>query len=137
MVTIAAPPTPTGGQSYTLDCSARTENYVISVPSVEWVNVDNTDRSITQSPQTNGTVSADRSLTFNHIRSSHGDRYTCQASVNIPLANIVDRASTAREVVRVQGKFMYNVCSRICFSTQDPLQKFLLINTYYTNHLTS
>ena len=108
-MTIAAPPTPTGGQSYTLDCSARTENYVISVPSVEWVNVDNTDRSITQSPQTNGTVSADRSLTFNHIRSSHGDRYTCQASVNIPLANIVDRASTARENVRVQSKFMYNV----------------------------
>ena len=111
MVTITAPPTPTGGQSYTLDCSARTEDYVISVPSVEWINVDSTDMNITQPPQINGTVSADRTLTFNHIRTSHGGRYTCQASVNIPLANIVDRANTARDDVRVQSKFMYDVYS--------------------------
>jgi hypothetical protein len=104
VVTITAPPTPTGGESYTLDCSARTEDYVISVPSVEWVNIDISDRNITQPRQTNGTVSASRSLTFNQIRTSHGGRYTCRARVDIPLANIDDRANTAMEDIRVQSK---------------------------------
>ena len=104
VVTITAPPIPIGGQSYTLDCSARTEDYIISVPSVEWVNIDNSDRNITQPPQTNGTVSANRSLTFNQIRTSHGDRYTCRASIDIPIASITDRSNTAMEDVRVQSK---------------------------------
>ena len=102
-MTITAPPTPTGGQSYNADCSARTEDYVISVPSVEWVNI--ADGSITQPPQINDTVSANRSLTFNHIRTSNGGRYTCRASVNIPLANIIARSNTAMEDIRVQSKF--------------------------------
>ena len=103
VVTITAPPTPTGGQIYNADCSARTEDYVISVPSVEWVNI--ADESITQPPQINGTISANRSLTFNRIRTSNGGPYTCQASVNIPLANIIDRSNTAMEDIIVQSKF--------------------------------
>ena len=106
VLTITAPPTLTGGQIYTLDCSARTEDYVISVPSVEWVNTGSTDSSITQPPQTNSTVSASRSLTFNPIRTSHGDSYTCQASANIPLANISNRSNTDSQDVRVQGKLI-------------------------------
>jgi hypothetical protein len=111
VVTITAPPTPTGGESYTLDCSARTEDYVISVPSVEWVNIDISDRNITQPQQTNGTVtvSANRSLTFNQIRTSHGGRYTCRARVDIPLASI-NRPNTAMEDIRVQSKF---ICRKI------------------------
>ena len=104
VMTITAPPTPTGGQSYTLDCSARTEDYVISVPSVEWVDIGSTDSSITQPSQTNGTVSASRLLTFNPIRTSHGDSYTCQAVANNPLANISNRSNTDSQDVRVQGK---------------------------------
>ena len=104
VVMISAPPTPIGGQSYTLDCSARTEDYVISVPSVEWLNIGSTDSSITQPPQTNDAVSANRLLTFNPIRTSHGDSYTCQATVNIPLANISDRINNTSQNIRVQSK---------------------------------
>ena len=111
VVTITALPTLTGGQSYTLDCSARTEDYVISAPGVEWVNIGSTDSSITQPPQTNGTVSANRSLTFNPIRTSHGDSYTCQATVNIPLANVSDRNNNTSQDVRVQSKLI-----RICYT---------------------
>ena len=107
VVMITAPPIPPAGQSYTLNCSASTEDYVISVPSVEWVNIRNPDSSITQPPQTNGTVSAHRSLTFNPIRTSHGDRYTCLASINIPLANISDRRTVTRRDVRVPSKLIY------------------------------
>ena len=106
VVMITAPPTLTGGQIYTFDCSARTEDYVISVPSVEWVDIGNTDSSITQPSQTNGTVSASRLLTFNPIRTSHGDSYTCQASINISLANISNRSNTDSQDVRVQGKLI-------------------------------
>ena len=101
VVNITAPPTPAGGDSYTLDCSARTEDYVITVPSVEWVNVG---MDLTQPPQINGTVSANRSLTFNPIRTSHGTNYICQASIDIPLANITDIANTAVQNVGVLSK---------------------------------
>ncbi len=112
VVTITAPPTPTGGDSYTLDCSARTEDYVISVPSVEWVNIDINDRNISQSRQTNGTVSASRSLSFNPIRTSHGGRYTCRGNVDIPLASITNRANTAMEDIRVQSKLYRQILHR-------------------------
>ena len=98
---IIAPPTPTGGESYTLDCSARTEDYVITVPSVEWVNVR---MDLTQPPQINGTVSANRLLTFNRIRTSHGTNYICRASIDIPLANITGITNTALQNVGVLSK---------------------------------
>ena len=105
-MTITATQSPTAGQAYTLNCFARTEDYVISAPRLEWLNVDVTDNSITQSTQINGTISANRSLSFNPIRTSHGRNYTCRASVNIPLANITDRRNTASQRVRVLSKLI-------------------------------
>ena len=125
-MTITAPPTPTGGSSYTVDCSARIEDYVISVLSVEWVNI--TDRSITQPPQINGTVSANRSLTFNRIRTSNGGPYTCRASVNIPLANIIDRSNTAMEDIRAQSKFYIQSCRCVFLPLHDIVQYLLHLN---------
>ena len=109
VVNITATPNPTAGQAYTLDCSARTEDYVISVPNLEWVNIDSSDTSITQPQQISGTVSANRSLTFNPIHTSHGHGYTCRASIDIPLANISNRSNSDTGDVRVQSK-LTSIC---------------------------
>ena len=112
VVNITATPNPTAGQAYTLECSARTEDYVITVPNLEWVSINSSDTNITQPQQINGIVSANRSLTFNPIHTSHGRGYTCRASIDIPLANINDRSNTDNEDVRVQSK-LSSICDEV------------------------
>ena len=103
-VTITSTPSPTAGQTHTLNCFATTEDYVVSVPALDWVSIDGDN---IENDQINGTTLANRSLTFDPLRTSHGGCYTCQARIDIPLAGISNRSNSAAEDVRVQSEFIY------------------------------
>ena len=110
-MTITSSPSPIAGQRHTLNCFARTEDNVASVPTLKWVSIDNED--ITENDQTNSTTSANRSLTIDTLCTSHGGRYTCRARIDIPLGGIFNRSDHATEDVRVQSKLGF-IATVVC-----------------------
>ena len=53
--------------------------------------------------QINDTVSANRLLTFNPLKTSHGGRYTCRARIDISLVGIMNRSDSSTVDVRVKS----------------------------------
>ena len=102
-VSIQAGPLPLAGQRHTLNCSASTEEYVVSAPIFNWVSVDGIS-GVTEGQQIDtSNTAARRLLTFNPVRSSHTGYYTCQARIVIPQAGI-NLNNTAQQNVSFQSK---------------------------------
>ena len=95
MVTIDAPPTVQAGDSLTLTCSVGVVSDLASPPTVQW----------TYSGQTLTSVGSGltRTLTFDPVRTSDADQYTCTATINIPEVNIADRSSVNSMDITVAG----------------------------------
>ena len=96
---------PTAGLSHTLTCDATTKEHLIVAPILNWVATEDIP-DVTESVQSIGLSTSSRSLTFNPLRTSHGGPYTCQASINILLADIIDRNDSTTKDVIVQSMFV-------------------------------
>ena len=105
-VTVTPASLPTAGQSHTLDCSATTVNLIKTLPPLEWTSLSRNNGG-TSTSQINGSASANRSLTFNPLRTSDGGRYSSQAAIDIPEAGISNRSSSDSTSVSVQSELVY------------------------------
>ena len=66
---------PTAGQTYSLTCSVAVVPHLVVEPSIQWSR---------QNGGVVGTISGTSlPLSFNPLMTSHGDHYTCRASVDI------------------------------------------------------
>ena len=102
-VIITATSSPTAGQRHSLTCIATTEEHLIVAPMLNWVATDGIP-DVTENEQSNGLVASSRILSFNPLHTSHGRLYTCQARIDIPSADIINRSSSITEEVQVQSK---------------------------------
>ena len=103
----SSPPTPTdAGSRLTISCAATVTDGLVSPPDITWRNSADTvivtdgalpNVSLTQMGNT-------VSLTFDPLRTSHGDQYTCRATISIPAASVNIENSEPFEV-NVQSKF--------------------------------
>ena len=86
---------PTAGQTYSLTCSVVVVPHLVVEPSIEW------------SRQNGGVVSTSSGtslpLSFNPLMTSDGDRYTCQASVDITSISVSVSGEESRDL-RVRSK---------------------------------
>ena len=85
---------PTAGQSYNLTCTV-TLNGTTGSPTIEWLNLKNNPLSNSSSVTVENVVivndsAYERTLAFSSLRTSHGGRYTCQAT----LGQVPSMAST-------------------------------------------
>ena len=76
---------------------------MVVVPSLKWVSIDGIS-GVMEGVQRSAVTVANRSLTFDPIRTSHGGSYTCQAEVTIPQAGISNLSNSAQKNVSVQSK---------------------------------
>ena len=89
---------------HSLTCIATTKDFIVNLPILEWIQVSiDVGADIALNEQINGTVSANRSLTFNPLKTSNGGHYTCQARINIPLVGIMNRSNTSTVDIRVKS----------------------------------
>ena len=95
-VTLSAPPTVQAGDSLTLTCSVGVVSDLASPPTIQWTD---------SSGQTLTSVGSGltRTLTFDPVRTSHAEEYTCTATINIPEVNITDRSSVDSTDITVAG----------------------------------
>lgn len=89
---------PTAGDYHTIICSVITEDNLIVKPTLKWILTSNI-ANIFESEVNSSTLA----LVFNPLYTSHGGVYTCEASVDIPEANIHNLTSTATRNVTVQS----------------------------------
>ena len=101
--------TPLAGDSYTLTCTVQVVEGLVVKPVVQWLDpfsnaiVNGSDFTV-GNPVTNGTTTT-LTLTFNPLHTSHGGRYTCQASVTVNVVSISVSNSTTFDV-RLQSKLL-------------------------------
>ena len=103
-VTVISDNTSTAGQMHSLTCIATTKDFVVNLPILEWIQPTmDVGADIALNEQINGTVSANRSLTFNPLKTSNGGRYTCRARIDISLVGIMNRSDSSTVDVRVKS----------------------------------
>ena len=91
---------PIAGDNHTLICSAITENYLVASPTLKWISVEDIE-SVSESTSVNSSTLA---LNFHPLRTSHGGSYTCEATLDIPQADINNLTSSNTENITVQSK---------------------------------
>ena len=107
-MTVTAASSPTAGQRHTLDCFATTVDFIKNIPTLEWTwTLLGQNSGGTSTSQINGSTSANRLLTFDPLRTSHGGRYCCRAAIDIPEAGISNRSSSESTSVSVQSELVY------------------------------
>ena len=102
-MSIEAGPPPLAGQPHTLGCVASTQDYVVVIPVLNWNSIGAMSGVLEGQQMDTSNTAARRSLTFNPIRSSHADQYTCRARIVIPQAGI-NLNSSVEQNVSVWGK---------------------------------
>ena len=93
---------PTAGNTYTLVCRVSVVEGLVVDPNPSVVWLDSSGRTvsgvnITASRTTIEGSVITRNLTFNFLHTSHGGKYTCQASIcvsSISIANLSNSTST-------------------------------------------
>ena len=92
-----------GGQ-YTLTCTATFDEFLQATNSLMWHFPGNftDDDDISTSGQSNNENVANTSLSFNHLHTSHGGMYVCEARVD--LNGFTLHSQTTSEIVTVQSK---------------------------------
>ena len=100
------------GQTYTLQCSASVVAGLVVLPDMKIVSPNSTVISVMNSSSVE--------YVFSPLRTSHGGKYTCTATVNIHQAGITDRNTSVTKTVFVVCKqkntlallpLLYNACS--------------------------
>ena len=110
MIDIHSSGASTAGQAHTLTCTATVVENLVVEPTLEWLDTDRNivgGNSITVGPPITTGTNTTLTLTFDPLHTSHGGRYTCRASINIPAISIVN-SSEASDVV-VQSKSFEDV----------------------------
>ena len=132
-MTITSSPLPTAGQRHTLNCFATTEDYVVNVPVLKWLFIDSND--VIGTVQINGTISANRSLIIDPLRTSHGGHFTCRARIDVLQAGISDRSDDVSEVVIVQSKQSGLITNIVCIASNMFTQFYLPLCWYLSTLL--
>lgn len=91
---------PIAGDNHTLICSAITEDYLVASPTLKWISVEDIE-SVSESTLVNTSTLA---LNFHPLRTSHGGSYTCEATLDIPQADINNLTSSYTENMTIQSK---------------------------------
>ena len=92
----------TAGDELQLICTVTTVDNLVesALVTVQWSGGSVGSDEVTEDSTTNSEVST---LTFNHLLTSHGAQYTCQAMINIPSINVIVISSNSTNVM-VQSK---------------------------------
>ena len=96
----------TAGQAYTLTCTATVIENLVVEPALEWLARDRNvvgGNDITVRPSVTMGTNTTLTLIFNPLRTSHGGRYTCRASINIPAISFSNSSEADSDVI-VQSK---------------------------------
>ena len=129
-ISTPGPTSPTAGQTYSITCFATTVDFIASVPKLKWLSssiTNNSQHDIIVNDQVNGTVLVSRSLTFNHLKTSHGGRYTCQVRIDIPLADISDKSNNHTVDVTVQSMFTSYIIIVVCLPPNSYTASYIRI----------
>ena len=107
--------TSTAGQPYTLSCTATVVENLVVPPRLEWLETDH-DRRVVGSnnisvgiPVTTGTNTS-LTFTFVPLHTSHGGKYTCRATINIPAISLLSSGETDFVVVVKSKHFGRSAC---------------------------
>ena len=101
-MTISGPTTDTAGEEFQLTCSVSVVEHLTAQPTVQWSG-GSVGNGVTQSNTIHSGVMSMRTLTFSHLRTSHGAQYTCQANINISSISAMMTGSNSSDVM-VQSK---------------------------------
>ena len=96
----------TAGQAYTLTCTATVVENLVVEPALEWLDRDRNvvgGNDITVRPSVTMGTNTTLTLTFDPLHTSHGGRYTCRASINIPAISFSNSNEADSDVI-VQSK---------------------------------
>ena len=103
MIDIHSSGASTAGQTHTLTCTAIVIENLVVEPTLEWLDTDRHvvggDDITVGSPVTMGTNTT-LTLTFSPLHTSHGGRYTCRASINIPAISLSNSNEVSDVVVQ-------------------------------------
>ena len=114
-ITSSVPTPAEAGSMLTLSCAVAVIDGLVNQPDITWLNSADTVISDGVLPnvslsQMNNTVT----LTFDPLRTSHGDQYTCQAVLKITAAN-VNIETTESFDLNVQSELSFNNLMRYIF----------------------
>ena len=100
------------GSMLTLSCAVTVIDGLVNQPTITWLN--SADTVITDGAQSSVSLSQmgnTVSLTFDPLRTSHGDQYTCRALLKITEAN-VNIATNQSFELNVQSELSFNCLTR-------------------------
>ena len=97
---------PIAGGNHSLICSAVTEDYLVASPTLKWKSVEDIE-GISISESTSAINSSALVLSFHPLRASHGGPYTCEATLDIPQADINNLTSSNTENITVQSESIF------------------------------
>ena len=79
---------PTAGQAYSLTCSVAVVPHLVVEPSIQW------SRGVVST-----STGTSLELNFNPLMISHGDHYTCRASVDITDISVSVSGEESRDLI--------------------------------------
>ena len=116
---------PTTGNTYTLVCRVSlVEGLVVDPnPSVVWL--DSSGRTVSGVNITAGRTSIEgsvitRNLTFKFLRTSHGGKYTCQASISVSSISIANLSNSTSTRITVKSRLICYSIRVACAPTNGP-----------------
>ena len=113
MIDIHSSGASTAGQAHTLTCTATVVENLVVEPTLEWLDTDRNivgGNSITVGPPVTTGTNTTLTLTFNPLHTSHGGRYTCRATVNIPAISSVNSSEVSDVLVQSKSFEDVNGC---------------------------
>ena len=113
MIDIHSSGASTAGQAHILTCTATVVENLVVVPTLEWLDTDRNivgDNSITVAPPVTTGINTTLTLTFDPLHTSHGGRYTCRATINIPVISIVNSSEVSDVLVQSKSFEDVNGC---------------------------
>ena len=87
---------------YTLICRVISAEKLFSPPNIVWM--DSNRDNITVGPLMPEGAVTTRNLTFDPLRTSHGEIYTCMANITIPEASVAVMSNNST-TINVQSEF--------------------------------
>ena len=108
VLSVSSPPLTTAGEVLSVTCTATVEEFLITTPTLLWLNSDGSVVTTTGNPtapgsaEVNGEVST-LELTFSPLRTSHGGQYRCRASIDIPDTASVQATMAANITVQSES----------------------------------
>ena len=107
MVEVTSEPLTLAGSSTSLTCTATVIDHLVVDPVLRWLDMDgsmivpNGDPAVTETTQSG--LDFTSRLEFRTLRTSHGDQYTCRATIRIN--EDVQTQTEGTTDVRVQSKW--------------------------------